>query len=716
MSGAANHKKNLISLSLAWTICVASLLALGVSSHFRQADELARHATESFFRQVVITRAWNAKHGGVYLFTSQALAPNPYLEVEDRDLTMPDGRMLTKVNPAFMTRLIAEMARDEYDVRFHITSLNPLRPGNAPDAWEEAALSSFSGATDKRFERITQSDEALYRYIAPLMVTESCLSCHAKQGYQLGDIRGGISVTLQSAPYISAAYNQSIQSIISYASIWMIGILGITFYSNKIYSYEKKLQNKIHFLQSLIDSLPIPVFFKDTKGVYIGCNVSFQRFLSKQREAILGKTDFDIAPLNLACFYGEQDQELLSSGDPQIYESSFSTQASGYRQVIFSKAVFREEEGSIAGIVGGIIDVTEERRLKEQLEKTASELRIIFTHASVPIVYLSGERTFVRSNARFTEISGYEEHEVLGLTSRFFFITDDEYKYFTTSSLPVLESGGIYTGEYRILVKDGGVIWCNLLGKAVDKINMEKGSIWIIEDITQRKELDRIREDVNRIMLHDLKIPLSGLISLPSLMIDDQNLTAEQRKILNMIHDSGKRLLKKINSTADLLRMEMGTYVYKPSKVDINSVFRQVENDMSSHLGSKNINLLIIINDKKISKYASYTITCDESLIYTAISNLTRNAIEASNADSLVTISLTSVPDAVYIDIHNSTPVPVAIRECFFDKYATFGKAQGSGIGTYSAKLMIVAMNGTISMRTSVQEGTTVSICIPSMC
>jgi signal transduction histidine kinase len=96
---------------------------------------------------------------------------------------------------ALMTRLISEMATSQIGLAFHLTSLNPLRPENAADAWEKKSLAVFEKGTTEVVGVEQSADGDVFRYMAPLRVSEPCMPCHAHQGYRVGDIRGGISVT-----------------------------------------------------------------------------------------------------------------------------------------------------------------------------------------------------------------------------------------------------------------------------------------------------------------------------------------------------------------------------------------------------------------------------------------------------------------------------------------------------------------------------------------
>ncbi|MBF0318434.1 MAG: DUF3365 domain-containing protein [Nitrospirae bacterium] len=160
----------------------------------KEAYNMALESGRAMFRMIEATRIWNAGHGGVYVPVTESTQPNPYLDVPDRDLTTVDGKKLTMVNPAYMTRQISEIAKGMNSVEFHITSLRPIRPENKPTPWEEAALKKFDkGSTE---DVAPPAPDGTFVYMAPLKVKKTCLKCHAKQGYKEGDIRGGISVTV----------------------------------------------------------------------------------------------------------------------------------------------------------------------------------------------------------------------------------------------------------------------------------------------------------------------------------------------------------------------------------------------------------------------------------------------------------------------------------------------------------------------------------------
>ncbi|WP_043795691.1 c-type heme family protein [Allochromatium vinosum] len=133
-----------------WLVIVAGSLDWNLYQAAHHREELSRESARSFFDLLLITRSWNARHEGVYVPVTPETPPNPYLKHPQRDLHA-NSLTLTKINPAYMTRILAEWAAERSGVRFHITSLKPIRPENAAHPWEVEALRAFEpGAREWR--------------------------------------------------------------------------------------------------------------------------------------------------------------------------------------------------------------------------------------------------------------------------------------------------------------------------------------------------------------------------------------------------------------------------------------------------------------------------------------------------------------------------------------------------------------------------------------
>ena len=198
----------------------------------------------ALFSSIVVARRWNAMHGGVLVPKTPGVAANPYLENPDRRGT--DGTVYTLKNPALMTREISDIAEHEGAFKFHITSLKPLNPENAPDAFERTSLEAFERGVPETTGRQTLGGNPWFRYMAPLRVEASCLTCHAKQGYQIGQIRGGISVSFGMADAEAAIRWSRIVGLVGFlltsAVLVLLGWWMITGLRRQVSSAEQRVR------------------------------------------------------------------------------------------------------------------------------------------------------------------------------------------------------------------------------------------------------------------------------------------------------------------------------------------------------------------------------------------------------------------------------------------------------------------------------------------
>ncbi len=141
---------------------------------------------------------------------------------------------------------------------------------------------------------------------------------------------------------------------------------------------EEALQEQIDFLQVLIDTIPTPVFYKNTQGLYLGCNTAFEAVLGLRKEQILGKSDYDLAPRELADQYYHADMTLLEQQQVQTYESFLVFADQTKHDVIFYKATFSKVDGSLGGLVGIILDISELQAALRDRQRTEEALRVFF--------------------------------------------------------------------------------------------------------------------------------------------------------------------------------------------------------------------------------------------------------------------------------------------------------------------------------------------------
>jgi|GEM_PF-1322713 len=155
-----------------------------------------------------------------------------------------------------------------------------------------------------------------------------------------------------------------------------IALVGQT---NKVLDLQHKLddevRNKQIFLQTLIDRIPITVFYKDIYGVYKGCNEAYCQFLGKEKDEVVGKNLFEVFSQDQAEFFKIADDKLFRNGGIQVYDTVLKGADGLTRNVNFHKAVYYNKNGEIAGMIGAMIDITDRVNIQKELEE--KELRLI---------------------------------------------------------------------------------------------------------------------------------------------------------------------------------------------------------------------------------------------------------------------------------------------------------------------------------------------------
>jgi two-component system sensor histidine kinase/response regulator len=222
-----------------------------------------------------------------------------------------------------------------------------------------------------------------------------------------------------------------------------------------------------------------------------------------------------------------------------------------------------------------------------------------------------------------------------------------------------------------------------------------------------------LKDQVDRISRHDLRTPLTGILGAVQLLLDGGGFGPDQQELLHIIERAGFRLLNMINLSLGLFHMEKGTYALQATRVDVREVVQRVVQDLTRQAKMKDVAFDVVRADGAAD--APLPALGEEILTYAVLGNLGKNAVEAAPRGSRVTFRLAGGPSEVTVSIHNQGAVPAAVRERFFEKYSSAGKVGGSGLGTYSARLMVLAQGGRISMQTSDEAGTTLDVALPAV-
>lgn len=263
------HESFVKSKKMPWLVLVASLAWLGFTGFlYSQAVQVnAEHSLElehtrlsTMAQQLMDARNWNAAHGGVYVEKSDYGQPNPWLPESERTVTTQDGRTLVLVNPAYMSRQLAERSSRE-GLTISVISSAPLRPENMADVWEKSALARCAEETPEVFAAPQPGNSQSLRLLSVLMAQQSCLRCHTNK--KVGEVLGGISVSQDASSFHKGLERQRYNMRLLYGLLAVTGVLaigGLTFnLTHRRWLAEEASRMKSSFMGHLSHDMRTPL-------------------------------------------------------------------------------------------------------------------------------------------------------------------------------------------------------------------------------------------------------------------------------------------------------------------------------------------------------------------------------------------------------------------------------------------------------------------------
>ncbi|MCG8573222.1 MAG: DUF3365 domain-containing protein [Spirochaetes bacterium] len=225
-----------ILIFIMWTAIITVSIGQGIVRLKKETRKLAYQKAQEIFNKDYSFRKWVTQHGGVYVPATEKTPPSPYLKgmVKDQNIETPNGKELTLINPAYAVRQLMKNYENEYGIKGKITSLNYLNPLNAPAPWEKEVLQNFEKNAKEFVEFVKIDNEEYIHYVKPLYISTGCLACHAYQGYMVGDLRGGISVSFSLANSKVIEKENWMKLVYNQIFIWLIGLALISYGYYKI--------------------------------------------------------------------------------------------------------------------------------------------------------------------------------------------------------------------------------------------------------------------------------------------------------------------------------------------------------------------------------------------------------------------------------------------------------------------------------------------------
>ncbi len=272
-----------------WTIFIVISLGWNIVRQKYEIIEIATNEAQTIFEKDLVYYRWATSHKGVYVPLTDKTRPNPYLkDLPESSATTATGSSLTLVNPEYMIRQVYEMSAGSDMALGHITSLDPIRNENEADDWESEALRSFEAGVSQ-VSSVEHIDGVPYLRLMRPMTTESgCLKCHEQQGYDQGDIRGGISVAVPMSVLFSIYKKDILLLTLAHVPLWLLGLVGIFLGSRRIAQSMREREEAEAKTRSIINNMLDGLITMTGDGTIESLNAAACKLFGCEPEETLG--------------------------------------------------------------------------------------------------------------------------------------------------------------------------------------------------------------------------------------------------------------------------------------------------------------------------------------------------------------------------------------------------------------------------------------------
>jgi PAS domain S-box-containing protein len=482
-------------------------------------------------------------------------------------------------------------------------------------------------------------------------------------------------------------------------------------------------------LQSLVKTIPDLVWLKDTNGVFLMCNIMFERYFGAKEAEIIGKTDYDFVDKNLADFYRENDRKAMAAGKPSMNEEWISF-ADGKRALLETiKTPMFDKKGHLIGVLGIGHDITKRKITENILREKEEKFRALFEQAGDYSFILEYDKTrgFIIADANESSVKfhGFTRDEIIGKAITELDIEKD--KETINEFFKRLWAGETIHFETTHKRKDGTAFPVEVTAKAVQLPDKTPIVLTTEHDITQRKKneellirekeaaesADKLKSAFLATMSHELRTPLNSIIGFSGILLQGKAgpLTEEQKKQLGMIQSSGNHLLSLINDILDLSKIEAGQVSPKLEILNLNEILEEIIK-LTTPL-AKNKGDSLILNSQE-----SLEIITDRLRLRQIIFNLVDNAIKFTNK-GFITINCNKEEKFAVIEVSDTG---IGIKEedqkKLFKPFIQIEsylarKHYGSGLGLSICKKLVELLGGTINVNSEQGKGSTFTVRLP---
>ncbi len=534
----------------------------------------------------------------------------------------------------------------------------------------------------------------------------------------------------QSESDARLVYLKNIELIL--ASIIIITIILAFYYYllpllNKLTISNVNFENSRTLLRTIIDNIPVNIYAKNRNKEKILANKSEYEYLGFNSENdVMGKTDFELFPKQIADI-GNMDDDQVLLGKTVLNKEVISVRPNGIENwFIVSKVPLKNRLGEVEGIVGFSLDITERKRLNEQLEKSNQLFKLITENAQdvISLRDLDGTLTYISPACK--NVYEYTPEELIGRNGADFFYPEDAEKLLkeTPAMLDKLNRGlDLEPLQFRLITKSNKMKWVESVIRPIFTNNVLTGFQTVMRDISIRKEIEQSLEKARQeaeeamhskskflsVMSHEIRTPLNGIIGLTN-MLGKNDPKADQIENIELLRFSSQNLLSIVNDILDFNKADSGNIKLESILFNIEELVTKFYKMNLIKATEKGITLRLILgNDLPLY------VLGDPLRLGQIINNLLSNAIKFTEKGfvelTVIKLSQVGVLHTLRISVKD-TGIGIAadktasVFEMFNQADAnTSRKFGGTGLGLSISKKLLAMMGSEIKLKSEINSG-----------
>jgi len=491
---------------------------------------------------------------------------------------------------------------------------------------------------------------------------------------------------------------------------------------------EEGLRNERLLLRTVIDNIPDSIYSKDAELRKTLSNLTNLRHVGLKSELeILGKTDFDLYPKELAEGFYADDQMVIKSGQPLLNKEEYILLSDGAKKwQLTSKLPLKDKNGNIIGLVGIGRDITKRRMAEEALRQSENIMRSITDSAYDAIIMIDPEGLISYWNPAAERIFGYTGSEAMGMNLHNL-IVPLRFHQAHNDALPKFQQTGQGAAIGKILDmeahrKDGNEISVQMSLSAI-QLNNQWHAVGVLRDVTDQKRIEQAlvmakqqAEQANKSksvflanMSHEIRTPLNAIIGFSQLINRDKHLSDVQKEYVSSIIHAGEHLLGLINDILELSKIEAGRSILNPSNVDLYALLDELQMIFKERMQSKNLKFIY----EKAPDLPRF-IFVDESKLRQIFINLIGNALKFTDEGGIAVrtrVQRNEVgTDILVSEIQDSgSGIPeneIGMLFKHFEQTSSgISKGSGTGLGLALSRELATLMGGGITVSSELGKG-----------